>query len=235
MQLFQLIEPTTVTLQHVNLRSERHGKKERVRAIDLKVMLEGGNNLLALLHADLKSRFYYRDKETDDQQDIAGVEQILPNLFFKNMGELPWVLEMSGVDVSIVYGTGDARSNFDLVESKVKDFFVKMKEGGTVQIRWRISTSHVPDGALDKLSKQLDGPLEMTLVRNEKLIQQAVIDGTIGHPGVGQINGGEKPDEAGGDAKGKGKTGKGKAAKADATQQFIDANPSVAGGTPPLQ
>jgi hypothetical protein len=181
--VFQLIAPTIVTLKAVSLRREVHGKA-KIPALDLKVTLETSNLNLALLSDKLLKALYHREQTIDDQADVPGIEQVLPNLLFPQLSEVHWALELSGMDMALVYGLGDERSNSEFPDVKVNNFRLRPKEGGTVYISFRVQSNHVPDGAVDKLHKQLDQQIEITLVRNETLREQAVIDGSVGHEGL---------------------------------------------------
>lgn len=201
--MFQLIKPTTVTLLHVNMRTEKHGTDD-IDAYDFDFVLERANSeALALLHADLCESVYYRAEATEDQADIPTVEKTRPNLRFPKMAPIVWVDEAEGVDLSIEYGLGDELSNIKLEAGKSSTKKAECKEGGTSLVYFRFSTSHMQDGVMDKLRKKLKQELTITLVQPDKLIQQTVIDGTVGHPGVAA------------------KTSKKKAGK-NATQEFID-------------
>lgn len=185
--MFSLLNPTIVTLNSINLRDERHGKS-RIPALDLKVTMEMANLRLGLLHDKLCDALYWREPSNDDQPDVPGIEQAKPNLRCPQMGEVHWALELSGMDLKLVYGLGDDGSNEEFNDVKVNKFRLRPKEGGTVYLTFRIQSNHIPDGAVDKLHKQLNQQIEITLIRNESLREQAVIDGTVGHEGLAALD-----------------------------------------------
>lgn len=190
--IIQFVTPRTVRLSHLNIRDEKHGP-ESVSALDADLVIEGGNSILALLHAGLKDALFYRSDDTEDQGTIESVEEIAPDLRFPKMAStIKWDLEQTGMDVKVVFGTADERSNIHLSDCKVKVKSFSVSEGGSCAITMQASTSNIPDGALDKLRRLLNRQIDITLVQNEQLRAQAVIDGTVGHPGAAQ----DGPDDA---------------------------------------
>lgn len=207
--MFQLINQTTVELLHINMRTERHGQAD-VDAYDFDFCIERQNSeVLALLDDRLCPSLYFRAKATDDEPDLPDVEKIFPNLLFPKMTSYDWKDEAEGVDLAIVYGLGDDKSNMLFEDGKCATKRFETKEGGTVLLYFRYSTSAMPDGALDKLRRKLKQELSITMVRPQKLIQDSIIDGTIGHPGLAA------------EAEKTGKGGK-KKPKKDATQAFLE-------------
>jgi hypothetical protein len=200
--MFQLLTPTTVTLKHVNLRPEKHGD-ESVRAIDVKLSLKQGNEVLDLFHPKLRERLYWNQKEQEQLQTrMPGVSASLPDLVFPELEPVKWDLELVGAKVVVDYGLGaEAGSNVELHDCKVNGFLFELHQGGTVEVTFRVQTSNFPDGALDKLSKLLEHETAVQVLPAEPL--KPAIDGTEGHPAL---------------AKGKGKKAK------DATETFIEAN-----------
>jgi hypothetical protein len=183
--VFQLIQPTTVKLMHINVRTEKHGPND-VDAFDLDFAIEGENRrVLGLLHDDLCGAFYFNAEADEGQEALEGVDHALPNLRFPKLSaRLPWDSEATGVDLKVIYGLGDDVSNIELEGGKASAKAAEVKEGGTALVFFRYSASGYPDGVLDKLRKKLKQEVTITLVRPEKLREDAVIDGTVGHPGA---------------------------------------------------
>lgn len=154
---FAFHTPTTVKLAHINMRPEKHGD-ESVTALDLKFIRTAPNSELKLLHPKLQSMLYWRLKATNDQRDIEGVEQILPDLRFPELGTLAWDLEMTA-RIVIEIGTGSIVLN----PVKVNQFRIDPLQGGSVETTFRVQTSAIPDGALDLLGRMLDSDVSITL------------------------------------------------------------------------
>lgn len=151
---FRYARPTPVTLAHVNLRAEKHGD-DSAPAIDIKFVRTAPNAELDALNPHLCTAMYWRDRGTEDQAEIEGVDKIAPNLRLPQIESFPWKLELTGCRVEIDYGLGK-KSNIVLTDCKVNAFRITCKEGGTVEITFRVQTSHFPEGALDKLAGKLD-------------------------------------------------------------------------------
>lgn len=158
--MFTFDEFTTVTLAHINMREEKHGE-ESVPAIDVRFVREHGNAQLELLHADLRGSLYSAEDDLV-QGALEGVAQAQTVLRFPKMRPFKWDLELTGCTVEVDYGMGGL-SNVLLAECKVNQFLVECKEGGTTSITFRVQTSYVPDGALDKLVSMLGHETAITL------------------------------------------------------------------------
>jgi hypothetical protein len=180
---FEFPTPTAVTLRHCNLREEKHGE-DSAPAIDLKFTRQASNEILDLFHPKLRESLYWRDGDTEAQADVPGVAKVLPNKLFNAMQPIAWDLELTGCTVVIDYGLGDG-SNITLADCKVNAFRIDPKEGGTVDVTFRVQTSNFPDGALDKLAHKLGQETQITIsapaVKQEQA-QGELIDGTTGHP-----------------------------------------------------
>lgn len=160
---FEFAQPTSVKLTHINVRAEKHGD-ESATALDLKFTRTDGNSVLALFHPKLQKALYWRSKDTESQGSIEGVEQILPDLRFPELGTLVWDSEMTARLV-IEYGIAD-KMLFSPV--RVNAFRIDCSQGGSVEVTFRVQTSNIPEGALDKLSHQLDGEIKIVLTPSEE-------------------------------------------------------------------
>lgn len=239
--MFQLINSTTVKLMHINVRTEKHGPAD-VDAVDLDLHLIGENRVvLGLLHPGLCEALYHNAAGDAGQKTIEGAPDSLPNLRFGKLGDaLNWEEEETGVDLTVIYGVGDDKSNIKLEDGKAAVKRFEPKEGGSCALVFRYSVAGYPDGVIDKLRKKLKQELSITMVRPERLRRDA-IDGTKGPSvpdGQGALtlgtSGPEDDDDSGGaaDARPAGKTrGKGRRAAKDATDAFIEAAGVDAAGT----
>jgi hypothetical protein len=182
--MFQLIAPTTVKLMHINVRTEKHGPAD-VDAFDLDFQIGGENSkILALLHPGLAEALCFDEDDDGGQETVEGVPPHLPNLRFPKLADaLPWTEEATGVDLVVIYGLGDDASNIKLEGGKSATKKFSIEEGGSASVAFRYSVAGYPDGVIDKLRKKLKQDVTITMVRPEKLRQDA-IDGTTGHPGA---------------------------------------------------
>lgn len=96
--MFQLVQDTTVTLSHINVRTEKHGPAD-VDAFDLDFALTGENRkLLALLHPRLCESLFFNAEREAGQEVAEGVDDSVPNLRFTRLADaLPWSDEAAGV------------------------------------------------------------------------------------------------------------------------------------------
>lgn len=182
--MFQLIQPTTVKLMHINVRTEKHGPSD-VDAVDLDMHIVGENRaVLGLLHPDLCGALYHCAAGEQGQETLEGLPDTLPNLRFGKLGDaLPWSDEATGVDLTVIYGLGDEISNIKLEDGKASTKRIEPQEGGSCTVAFKFSVAGYPDGVIDKLRKKLKQEISITMVRPEKLRQDA-IDGTKGHPAL---------------------------------------------------
>lgn len=185
---FSLPNFTTVKVDHVNVRPEKHGDQS-VTAVDVRFVLTGESRpTLALLDPKLCAFLYHDADAAAGQEEIDGVEPSMPNLRFARIkGPLKWDDEIAGARVEVDFGLG-GDSNIVLQPAKVNDFKAECMEGGTVELSFRVQCSVLPDGVLDKFGKLLNCETEVTVVPPEAGTG-AVIDGSLAafekdHPGA---------------------------------------------------
>lgn len=194
---FEFPNPTAVKLAHLNVRSELHGDAHET-ALDLKFERTAGNRCLDMIDGELLISLYTRTAATENEPELEGVEKVWPNLRFPHLGELSFDHELTGARVVVDYGIDDS-SAIALEGCKVNKFRVQCIEGGSVVTTFRVQTSKIPDGALDKLGKLLDGETAITLTLPSS--EPAKTDTVVRLP-----KGGKKP----------------KAPAKDATQAFLE-------------
>lgn len=141
-------------LAHLNVRGELHGE-ETVPAIDLKFEFDSANNLLAKLHPDLRVAFYRQD----DNRDLVGGDH-LPALKFPLMDPtIGWELEVPRVRLVVHAEGGD----IVLAGGKANAFKIMMKEGGTINWKFRVQYSDPNKDSLAALSGLLQHVVLVTL------------------------------------------------------------------------
>lgn len=151
---FEFPRLTKAKLSSVNVRSEKHGK-ELVPAADLKIVVDSSNDILDKFHADLKTALYYKAQaEGEDQGELDGIEPVtnLPNLKFSRL-ESPqkWDFEGSGYRLDVDYGLGEA-SNLEMFNCDVNSIAFTCKEGGTVELSFRVQVSNIEERIIGKLA-----------------------------------------------------------------------------------
>ena len=141
---FEIEDFTPVKLCSINARSEKHGPDELHPAVDLKFQLDAANTILSHLDGALLSSLYHKSEAGGQggQQSLDGVDEAvnLPNLRFPFMGTIKWAKEYAGYTLTIEHGLGGA-SDIQLLDCKVNDFRINPKEGGTVEISFRVQCS----------------------------------------------------------------------------------------------
>lgn len=161
----QFKDPTNVYLRNFNTRMEKHGDDD-VPAMDLALSITGGNELLDMLHSDARRLLFKPLTEragelalpTDDLPSIRMPSLVMP-MAFDN--------EQAGMTLRIAYGaTGKA----DMVIADVKLSKVKVEsliEGGSVELRFTLSSTDVNEKVLGKLPLLQKHELSITLMPAE--------------------------------------------------------------------
>ncbi|MBF6632124.1 MAG: hypothetical protein ITG01_13390 [Comamonas sp.] len=141
---FELEDFTPAKLCSINARSEKHGPDELHPAVDLSFQLDAANTILSYLDGMLLTSLYHKSEAGGQggQQQLEGVDEAvnLPNLRFPFMGTIKWSKEYAGYTLTIEHGLGGA-SDIHLVDCKVNEFRINPKEGGTVEIKFRVQCS----------------------------------------------------------------------------------------------
>lgn len=139
---FQLTETVKVSVIHANSRTELHGK-EHVRAVDVRMCIEGGNELLDLIEPGLRD-FHYHNKLLDAGQLELPPEAVglapKPDLRFPN---LPTTIKYAdskkwrGFRWVRDFGLDDAA--FDFTDCAAGAIEYEVKQGGTVTVKFTVS------------------------------------------------------------------------------------------------
>lgn len=141
---FELEDFTPAKLCSINARSEKHGPEQLMPAVDLSFQVDAANTILSHLDGALLSSLYHKSESGGHggQQPLDGVDEAvnLPNLRFPFMGTIKWAKEYAGYTLTIQHGLGGA-SDIQLLDCKVNEFRINPKEGGTVEIKFRVQCS----------------------------------------------------------------------------------------------
>lgn len=161
---FEIEDFTPVKITSVNPRSERHGPEELHPAVDLHISLTTGNNILTALDGKLLDALYTKNANADQggQQNLEGVEEVsnLPNLKFPLMGALKWKKDLIGYTLTVQHGVG---SDIVLKGCKVNNFTIDPKEGGSVDLKFRVQSSDVDERTLGKLGLLVQNEVDIML------------------------------------------------------------------------
>lgn len=165
---FEIEDFTPVKITSVNPRSERHGPEELHPAVDLHISLTTGNNILTALDGKLLDALYTKNANADQggQQSLDGVEEVssLPNLKFPLMGALKWKKDLVGYTLTVQHGVG---SDIVLTGCKVNGFTIDPKEGGSVDLKFRVQSSDVDERTLGKLGLLVQNEVDVMLLAPE--------------------------------------------------------------------
>lgn len=140
---FELATATTLKLDNVNIRMEKHGE-ENVPAIDLAVTMMANNKVLDLLHKSLRTALFTKlgAEDSDDvQKEMDLPVDDLPNIRFSRVA-YPIKIddELMGYKLTVEYGVKeDTHLKLDLC--KIKNFKITPIEGGSVEIKFTISSA----------------------------------------------------------------------------------------------
>lgn len=142
---FSFRDSTDVTLTHVNFRKELHGD-DHVQAADLTMAADVPNTLLDKIVPGLRQALYWNQGAEQGQEDLEGVEAVLPNLRFPRLNGGRYALDdkkakLAGYELGIEYGLGDDVSNMLFDCCKVVKRVIEVKEGGTVHLSFQVQYS----------------------------------------------------------------------------------------------
>ncbi|MDR0276251.1 MAG: hypothetical protein LBI48_13150 [Burkholderiaceae bacterium] len=156
---FELPDWTQAKINNVNIRSEKCGSDDLEPAVDLSISIEQPNSVLAEFDGFLLSALYYKSAASvDTQAELDGVQPVSerPNLRFAKLAyPLKWEDEGSGYTLEIDHGLG-GKSNVALTGCAVNAFAINPKEGGTVELKFRVQCA-----GSDELTEKTLGKLAM--------------------------------------------------------------------------
>jgi hypothetical protein len=167
----------------VNIRSEAFGKDFRP-AVDLKMSVDIPNTSLEVFDSALLAALYFKAKPEEQQagaqETLEGVDPIsdVPNLRLpKLVPPLKWNAELSGYTLTIDYGAG-GKSNIVMAGCLVNSFALEPKEGGTVNVQFRVQCNKdLTEKILGKLATLVQHDVWITLEAPEEEPQLPNVDG----------------------------------------------------------
>lgn len=149
------IEKKPCTLQHINIRDEKHGE-ENVLAIDMKLTGDFDGDILAEFGPELRHALFKKA----DGGDLVDTASDVPTAlrFPKMIQPIKFAQEIIGATVTVAYGLGD----IVLETVNVNSFKVECHEGGTVRVTYRVQAK--PTGEqLAKLSQMLGSSVDVSI------------------------------------------------------------------------
>lgn len=166
MSQFSLDAMTLVKVTNVNVRSELHGE-EHVPAVDIAVKITSSNGILSEFDGQLRGMLYEAAEggAQEDQGSIDGVEPVseLPLLRSSKL-DMPLKLknEYVGYTLTIDRGLGK-KSSIVLGDCLVNKFRVDCKEGGSVDLTFRVQASAVEADSLGKIGTLIGNEVAISL------------------------------------------------------------------------
>jgi hypothetical protein len=159
---FEIEDFAAVKLNSANFRSQLHGE-EHVPAVDLGFTMDAPNTILSYFDGFLLSSLYYCSAASSGQKVIDGVDQVLPNLRFPKLKlPLKWEEDLTGYTLTIDLGLG-GKSNLELSSCAVNGFEIEPKEGGTVQVGFRVQAVRLSEKDIGKLATLVQHDLQIQL------------------------------------------------------------------------
>jgi hypothetical protein len=173
MPQFSLDEMTQVTISNVNIRSELHGT-EHVPAVDIDVKLTASNDILSMFHGSLKSMFYGEaNGASGEQPELEGVPPVssLTRLLCPYLEPISIKREHAGYELTIDHGTGGDR-NIVMGQCEVNKFKVDLKEGGSVELKFRVQAAGLDEATLGKVGTLIGREVPLMLTAPEEKQQE---------------------------------------------------------------
>jgi hypothetical protein len=170
---FELLDPTDATLTSVTPRTETHGD-ERVFAISLGLKMTAANTMLDSLAPGLRDALY---TAVEGQEQLPGVEVTTPLLRTKVIDTVSLDRSFEGWTLAVDHGI-DESAPILLGGAKVDKFRVVPREGGSVDITFRVGSSDIDAEEAGLLCSHLSQSVSITLRAPEAHQPEAVIDGT---------------------------------------------------------
>lgn len=198
--MFQITEFIEATLASVTNRVEKHGDDD-MPAVSLGIVIEAANTMLDQIDPNIRQALY---KAVDDQEQLPGVEPATPVLRCNSFDTVALTTAHEGwtlhVDDSL-----DEQNPMQFGGCKVDKFKVDAKQGGSIELRFRVGTSDVDAERLGALGMHNGQSIWIKLLPPEK--KPEAIDGSTeafkkDHPDAGGTatdlfagNGGKGPED----------------------------------------
>ena len=178
--------PTQAHLSSFTSRVEKRGEDD-VPAISLGFKITAANTILDTLSPTLRETLYTRP---EGQDDLPGVESTTPLLRTKGIELLTLNGVLEGWTLTVDHGI-DEESQIVAAGCKVDNFRVSPKEGGTVELMFRVGTANVTPEEAGLLWAKNHQDVSI-LLEPPKKAEGPLIDGTTeafakDHPDAGDM------------------------------------------------
>lgn len=171
---FALPTFTTLSLRSLNVRAEMHGG-DPVPAADIGFRLTTSNKILDQFDPGLRHAFYRAPGGPGpDEPELDGIDAAseTPELRTTSVAmPIKLIREYLGRNVVIDYGLGGKR-NIELSTCDINEFKADLKEGGTVDLDFRVQVSGLKEEVLGKLAALVRHDIKATI------LSSAEADGT---------------------------------------------------------
>lgn len=155
LDIFKLVKERCL-LSSLNIRTEMHGD-QRESAIDIAFEFDSANNLLLKLHPELRATFY----RGDDTKDLVTPDH-LPHLKFPLCGPVSWELEIPRTLLR-VHDVDDEAHDVVLGGGRTNKFKLTLKQGGTVNWKFRVQFSKPDEEQVARLMRVLNQKVPVSL------------------------------------------------------------------------
>lgn len=138
-----------------------------VTAIDMRFSVDMPNDVLALLHPDLRGVLF----EESSQGQLDGVEHVsnATELRFPQLAPpFKWVEEVGGNTLVIDYGLGGEGSDILLKDCKLHKVTFQPKRGGTCTVLFTVTAVHgVDESVIGRLGMRVHQSMHIQLIAGE--------------------------------------------------------------------
>lgn len=155
---FELEHPTSAKLTDVIVLSDKDRAPDTNPGVGLDFAMTVSNDMLAMFDGSLRTTLYTKNgnSSTPEQGTLETVPPVsdTPNLteIGKKLGQFGWDMELTGYTLTCDQGIGGPKSNLSLEDCKLTNWRFKPKEGGSVEMKFRVESPDVNEKTHGKLA-----------------------------------------------------------------------------------
>jgi hypothetical protein len=154
-------------------RVETHGKEKRP-ALSLGFQIITANTILDVLSPTLRATLY-KSVDEQNQEQLDGIEEVTPLLRTDGLGVIALDKTFEGWRVVVEHGIDDD-TFIELAASKIDNFRVVARQGGTVELSFRVGTNALTPGDAGRLWSKNGQAVVLTVEPPE--VKAPAIDGS---------------------------------------------------------